>query len=151
MEKYSVRTAGAEVFEASERVDAEMRKYRVYGRKIPRVLYHWSPRCRRRAIRREGLRVGRLSTCRQWRPPYVCLSDSPTRALMLCPHIPRGTVVDLWQVFPLLTHRVYRLQRPRPKRGRRWLIPEWRIANDIKKSRVYWIAARKISHKPIPT
>jgi len=27
-----------------------------------------------------GLRPGSVSSCRQWKPPYVCLADSPSLA-----------------------------------------------------------------------
>lgn len=45
-----------------------------------RILYHWSPKSRRKSILRYGLCPGKLSRCGQWRPPYLCFSDSPSLA-----------------------------------------------------------------------
>lgn len=123
------------------------RKTRLHGSRIPFVLYHWSPRSRLRSIRNHGLRIGSLSTCRQWRPNHICLSNTPARALMLCPHIKDGTILDLYEVFPMLHWRVYRMCRPRGMN----LIPEWRILNSVPKSRMYRIASRRKDGKRLPT
>lgn len=117
-----------------------MKKTRLRGLDIPRVIYHWSPRRRRQSIRTGGLKIGSLSVNRDWRPNYICLSDDPIRALCLCSHVKSGTMMDLYAVYPLLIHRVYRLQRDRQRK----LIPEWRIYNTITTDRIYRIASRPI-------
>jgi hypothetical protein len=124
-----------------------MRKVRLYGRKIPWRLYHWAPLSRLKSIRRHGLRIGSLTLSREWRPPWLCFSDSPARALMLCTHIPVGTVLVLFEVFPQLRHRVYRVCRDRARK----LIPEWRIYDNVSPSRIFRIASRKKDSKKIPT
>lgn len=66
------------------------------------LLYHWSPTSRRNAINRRGLVPGSMSTDREWRPPYVCLSDSPSLAWALSGAVPRITSHpswDLWTVW----------------------------------------------------
>jgi hypothetical protein len=63
-------------------------------------LYHWSPTARRASIRRLGLVPGRKSLCGQWRPPYVCFSDTPSMAWALSPmHHPEIESWDLWQTW----------------------------------------------------
>jgi hypothetical protein len=44
------------------------------------ALYHWAPASRRKQILRYGLRPMSVSSCRQWKPPYVCLADGPRMA-----------------------------------------------------------------------
>ncbi|NOQ62718.1 hypothetical protein [Mycolicibacterium fortuitum] len=61
------------------------------------ALYHWAPTTRRRQINHYGLRPGSLSSDRLWKPPYICLADSPLLAWNLIgryrPHIHEW---DLW-------------------------------------------------------
>ena len=64
--------------------------------------FHWSPSERRGSIERLGLVPGRLSRNRLWRPPYVCLTDSPSLAWGLSGGMDRDADAprsyDLWQV-----------------------------------------------------
>lgn len=61
------------------------------------ALYHWAPATRRKQINRYGLRPGSLSSCRQWKPPYVCLADSPLLAWNLVGRFrPLIREWDLW-------------------------------------------------------
>ncbi len=46
----------------------------------PFILYHWSPASRRKSILKHGLCPKKVSRCGQWRPPYLCFSDSPSYA-----------------------------------------------------------------------
>ncbi len=61
------------------------------------ALYHWAPTSRRKQITRYGLKPGSLSSCGQWKPPYICLAHSPRQAWNLIgrfrPQIPEW---DLW-------------------------------------------------------
>jgi len=44
------------------------------------MLFHWSPKARRKQILKEGLCPGKISRCRKWHPPYVAFSFSPSAA-----------------------------------------------------------------------
>lgn len=50
----------------------------------PDLLYHWSPQRNRESIEQHGLLPGSLSNDGAWRPPHVCLGESPAEALALC-------------------------------------------------------------------
>jgi hypothetical protein len=63
------------------------------------LLFHWSPTSRRKAITRRGLVPGSLSTDRLWRPPFVCLSDSPSLAWVLSGDTARGRLVSSWDLW----------------------------------------------------
>ena len=49
-------------------------------RKKPFILYHWSPRSRRKSIQRNGLIVGSRHAIHSkgWKATYLCFSDSPS-------------------------------------------------------------------------
>lgn len=64
--------------------------------------FHWAPSSRRNSINKEGLVPGRWSTDKLWRPPYVCLADTPRLAWSLSGEMPRGRQIaswDLWEVW----------------------------------------------------
>lgn len=63
------------------------------------MLFHWSPTARRKQIERYGLKPGSLDVDRQWRPPYVCFSASPSLAFSLCQHRDQIESWDLWMVW----------------------------------------------------
>ncbi len=73
------------------------------------ALYHWAPATRRGQINRYGLRPGSRSSCGEWKPPYVCLADSPLLAWQLIGRYrPQILEWDLWwtsgaAVFPYET------------------------------------------------
>lgn len=47
-------------------------------------LYHWSPRDRRKQIIRYGLRPKMISSSSiEWKPPYICLAETPSWAWAL--------------------------------------------------------------------
>lgn len=59
------------------------------------TLFHWSPASNRRSIDAYGLRPGSTSNDGDWKPPHVCLADSPSSALGLT----HATgLLDLWMV-----------------------------------------------------
>ena len=65
----------------------------------PFILFHWSPVSRRKSIIRHGLCPGKPSRDKQWRPPYVCFSRSPSLAWALSAGFSeRRGKWDLWQV-----------------------------------------------------
>ena len=61
------------------------------------ALYHWAPTLRRKQINRYGLRPNSVSSDRLWKPPYVCLADSPVLAWDLIGRFrPLVETFDLW-------------------------------------------------------
>lgn len=61
------------------------------------ALYHWAPTERRKQIIRFGLRPGSVSSCRQWKPPYICLANSPHLAWdLIGRYRPTIREWDLW-------------------------------------------------------
>lgn len=65
------------------------------------LLYHWSPTDRRKSIVRNGLLPGSRSRTFDWRPPYVCFSDSPSLAWALSAGVTGSEHPswDLWMVW----------------------------------------------------
>lgn len=110
--------------------------------KEPFPLYHWSPSDRRRAINRRGLVPGSHSVDREWRPPYICLSDTPSLAYALSIDFhPEILSWDLWMVWS---------DRPKGKEaiydtyadtGRAY-VKEWRVYERIYKRDVWYVATR---------
>jgi hypothetical protein len=112
------------------------------------VLYHWSPRERRRNIENRGLLPGRRNVLfdeetdpayRAFRQPAVCLAPTPSSAWGVSGMAfgRKGGTWDLWQVSldPADEVEVRRID------GRR--IMEVRVHNRIPKSRVWWVASRE--------
>lgn len=73
---------------------------------MSRLLFHWSPTGRRKQIDRYGLRPGMLSTDRLWKPPYFCLSDSPSLAWALSGGTTRGHDIPWWDLWQLWSDRL---------------------------------------------
>lgn len=116
-----------------------MLKYLVKGNKKPKFLYHWSPSSRRKKILKDGLKVsqkvsGENRGLGEWRPPYICFSNSPARAYSMLIHIPKGTPIDLYEVWPSNDHKIYRIPMPKG------CTPEWRIQTDIPRHRFRLVA-----------
>jgi len=86
------------------------------------MLYHWSPRSRRKSILRHGLKPRSLSHDAEWRPPYVCFSLNPNTAWALAG--PYRTVNNT--------------RDPR----KFWYMTEYRTLERIPTSRVVYIATR---------
>jgi hypothetical protein len=67
------------------------------------IWFHWAPRERREQITRRGLEPGRWSKDRLWKPPYVCLAESPRIAWALSGEMPGVYMLalswDLWEVW----------------------------------------------------
>lgn len=66
------------------------------------VLFHWAPTLKRKQIIRYGLRTHMRPTVSTpgWRPPYVCLAESPSWAWALSGmHRPDIGSWDLWQTW----------------------------------------------------
>jgi len=61
--------------------------------------------------------------------------------MLLCSHIPNGTTMVLFEVYPMRTYHVTRTVVPRNS----GLIPEWRIHNHISKGRIFKVASRTMT------
>lgn len=61
--------------------------------------YHWAPLTRRKQIKRYGLLPGCSSTDGLWKPPYVCLAATPSLAWSLSGEMPRGRLIDSWDLW----------------------------------------------------
>lgn len=113
------------------------------------VLYHWSPRdCRSRIVRRGLVPRQKSSRCvadpdevDDFRQPLVCLSSDPKTAWSLSGSVfgKPGQTWDLWQVKVDKTDDL----RTLPTYGGNH-IGEFRIANRIPKSRLWWVGERTI-------
>ncbi len=108
-------------------------KHRVF------ILFHWSPVERRKQIEREGLCPGKLSRCKQWRPPYVCFSKSPSMAWGLsCIGRDKQGMWDLWMMWSDDVPNGWEVLSTdgsgRPT--------EYRIYERIKKSRIWYVGSR---------
>ncbi len=107
-------------------------------------LYHWSPVERRRKIMRQGLRVGITSRCGQWKPPYVCFSDSPALAWALS-----GGMSDVpgdWDLWMMWSNVPAKLTRRNDLENGRGRPTEFRAHESIPKSKLWHVGVR--SHHP---
>lgn len=68
------------------------------------IFFHWAPTERRRSIVRSGLLPNSHSTDRLWRPPYICLADSPRLAWELSGKMHRGKEHKEWDLWEVWTH-----------------------------------------------
>lgn len=102
------------------------------------ALYHWAPKDRRKNIIRWGLRPGSLSSCREWKPPYVCLANSPVLAWdLIGRYRPLIKEWDLWwttgaDLFPYETI-------PNDDGS----IREYRVYHRVYKSKLIYIGTRE--------
>lgn len=103
------------------------------------ALYHWSPKVRRRAIHRGGLRPGCRSTTASGSLPYVCLSPTPSSAWTLSGATGWTEVEawDLWQV--RLGDGDQIVVRPEFDA----VIREIKVHNVIPPDRLWWVAERE--------
>lgn len=107
-------------------------------------LFHWSPRERRPGILRRGLLPQQRPTCTRneldsgFRQQAVCLSSDPRTAWSLSGAIfaKAGQTWDLWSVRLAPDDALHTV----PSWGDR--INEFRVANRIPKSRLWWVAER---------
>lgn len=107
----------------------------------PFPLYHWSPVERRASILRHGLKPGQLSRDGEWRPPYVCFSDSPSLGWALS-----GAFSDKageWDLWMMWSNVPKRLKRRRDLgRGP----TEYRVFEQVPKRSLWHVGVR--AHKP---
>ena len=105
-------------------------------------LYHWSPASRRKQINRYGLRPGSRSVCQQWKPPYICFSDSPSLAWVLSrTHAQPGEEWDLWMIWNNVAKGYEKLKCGDNPSGA-WPT-EYRVYERIWKRDVWYVGSRK--------
>ena len=109
--------------------------------KKPILLYHWSPSSRRKGIERFGLVPGKISVDKQWKPPYICFSDSPSQAWGLSGgmngHLHSSW--DLWMVwsnFLVPGYEVLFFDNGEPK--------EYRAYSRIYKRDIWYVGTREV-------
>ena len=98
------------------------------------LLYHWSPVERRQGIRRQGLKPGSRSLNNLWRPPYVCLSPSPSQAWGL-----RGdTEIPEWDLWTVWSNRIGKHTIVREDGA----VKEYRVYERIYKRDLWFVGTR---------
>lgn len=103
-------------------------------------LYHWSPTSRRRGIEHDGLKPSSRSVDGQWRPPYICYSDSPSMAWALSGQIhPEVPSWDLWMTWSDTPRGYEMLPLDGDPLGR---IKEYRIYERIYKRDLWYVGSR---------
>jgi len=104
----------------------------------PLLLYHWSPRIRRKQIIRYGLRPGSLSRCGEWKPPHICFGASPSFAWASV-MVTAGKEKQEWDLWMLRTDRLNNIVQERMdwSDGR-----EYRIYDRIYKKDIWYVGSR---------
>ena len=71
------------------------------GERHDDIWFHWAPTARRSGINRSGLLPGQWSRDKLWKPPYICLAESPRIAWELSGNMPGNKILewDLWEVW----------------------------------------------------
>jgi len=105
----------------------------------PFLLFHWSPIGRRKRIEKEGLCPGNLSKDKDWRPPYICFSRSPSIAWGLSAMTTdEPGYWDLWMVWSTEVPKGWETLSTdgsgKPT--------EYRVYDRIKKSKVWYVGTR---------
>ena len=115
----------------------------------PFILYHWAPLSRRKQIQKLGLCPGKPSRDKEWKPPYVCFSDSPSLAWALSAAFSdEPELWDLWMVWNNVPAGYERLPTlSDDKRGP----TEFRVYERIFKKDIWHVGSRQFSpseHNP---
>lgn len=109
----------------------------------PFMLYHWSPRARRKSILRNGLCPGKLSQDASWRPPYVCFCRFPNVAWALsATHSGKRGRWDLWCVWSDVVAEYATLNTASNPRAC-WWTTEYRFNSGIPNSRIWHVGTRE--------
>jgi hypothetical protein len=92
----------------------------------PFVLNHWAPSKHADAIRREGLKIGKISRDGVWRAPYICFSDSAELAWQLSAAMQDEH--EAWTLFMVWSDACHGLTQRDDMPGRP---SEFRVSHDI--------------------
>lgn len=104
------------------------------------VWFHWSPSSRRKSIQRSGLVPGKFSTDRLWKPPHICLADSPRLAWQLSGGMSRGWEHPEWDLWEVWTHEQAGYEKLYFDSG---AIKEIRVFDRIYKRNVWLVGSRE--------
>lgn len=108
----------------------------------PFMLYHWSPRSRRKSILRHGLKPGSRSHDASWRPPYVCFCRNPNSAWALsATHTTKRQTWDLWAVWSDYAGKYRTVNNTRHPR-KSWWLTEYRASVRIPTRNVIYVGSR---------
>lgn len=107
----------------------------------PFILYHWSPRDRREAIRKEGLVIGKehVAHTAGWIADYLCFSNSPSHAWAHSGEFcARPGPWDLWMLWSSVAGPLYR------RTDHQGLNPaEFRVFHDVAAKNLWWVGERE--------
>ena len=104
--------------------------------------FHWAPRDRRAGIIRRGLVPNQWSRDRLWKPPYVCLSDSPHLAWNLSGVMDRDGAVDVWDLWEVWVDEQRGYEELFFDDGK---VKEIRVYDRIFKRNIWWTAERHVA------
>ena len=96
------------------------------------IVYHWSPRSRRKSILKYGLVPGSISRCGQWRSKYICFSDSPSAAWGLSGALDGPQEWDMWMAWS----RDIKLNQTS------WHKNEFRAYHRVYKRQIWYVGSR---------
>jgi hypothetical protein len=107
----------------------------------PFLLYHWSPKSRRKSIKKYGLCPGSISRCRKWKPPYVCFSNTPSLAWALSGALDnKEREWDLWMTWSDIPSGYELLQKTKNQDT-----AEYRVYERIYKRDIWYVGTRENS------
>jgi len=102
------------------------------------MLFHWAPAERRKSILKRGLRIGRMSTDRVWKAPYVAFAHTPQLAWRLSANreVLKGEypLWDLWGWWAKGGFEMIPFDDGDPR--------EYRIYHDISIKKLWFIGSR---------
>jgi hypothetical protein len=104
------------------------------------MLFHWSPKSRRKQILRYGLCPNKLSRDKLWKTPFVCFAPSPSLAWGLSGALSRkNNEWDLWMVWLDRVQKTYeKLFDDRDN-----TVKEYRIYERLYKRDIWYVGTRK--------
>lgn len=115
----------------------------------PFILYHWSPSCRRKSIKRHGLKVGSQHAIHSkgWRATYLCFSDSPSYAWALSGNTSRAP--EEWDLWMTWSNRLSDLSYRFDHVGQ--MPAEYRTKVNVGKKDLWLVGSRMHAPKSKPT
>lgn len=119
------------------------------SKRHPFLLFHWSPRSRRKSILKYGLKPGCRSNMhtssdpaiRYWLAPYVCWAKSPSYAWAAsAAYARRAGQWDLWCTWSDMAGKYVTRTC-----GKQWWQREYRTVERVKKMNIWYVGSRKFT------
>lgn len=109
----------------------------------PFIIYHWSPRRNRASILMHGLTPYKPAIRHDFKPAYICFSNSPSYAWALSPAINRQifTTWDLWMTWSNVTSKLTRCRFNALPHAQ-----EYRVTEAISPRKIWFVGTRKVSY-----